>query len=252
MRQCPHARSARRLTHAAHVCGCAVTAASALAAYFAWCTPTDAPLSAEEEEAVEALRLRALVAFDPTNEAHVALLHTLWARGFPERPMPAPRGTHWADMGWQGQDPATDLRAAGHLSAVCLLFFAERYPAAFRELLLKENGTRSAWEYPFAAGGVNLAASLADALGVAALLPKRAKAPLAPNRAFAALLARDSRAFEEMFVAVFVRLDKEWLAARAGYMDFPTIVSRAVAAALAALGGGADDTARVCATIAAG
>ena len=215
-----------------------------------WCAPSEAPLSDDEEEAVERLRERALLPFDAANETHVALLHTLWARAFPERPLPAPRGAHWGDLGWQGHDPATDLRAAGHLAATALVYFAERHTAAFQRLLMKSDGARSAWEYPFAVGGVNLVAALVDALGVAALLPKRAKgaAPPPPNRSFAALQARHPHAFEELFCAAFIRLDAEWLTAKASYMDFNDICGRAVAAALAALDAG-DDIASVCAAL---
>ena len=33
----------------------------------------------------------------------------------------------WKDIGFQGKDPRTDFRGGGHLSLVCLMFFAENY-----------------------------------------------------------------------------------------------------------------------------
>jgi len=212
-------------------------------AYVFWCSPGAAtpPLSDEEEEAVERLRERALVAFSAEDEAHVALLHSLWTRTFSSRPLPAPRGPHWPELGWQGQDPATDLRAAGHLCAECLLHFAEHRPEVWGSLVRKEHGSRSEWEYPCAVAGVNLVAELVDALGVACLLPQHRGKPRPPNRAFAALLVRHPAAFEELFCSAFVRLDKEWLEARASNMDFPHICSRAINGTVAALSGGSDD-----------
>ena len=200
---------------------------------------------------MERLRERALLPFDAADEAHVALLHALWARTFAARPLPAPRGPHWSELGWQGQDPSTDLRAAGHLSAECLLHFATSRPDAWGSLVRKEHGSRSEWEYPVSVAGVNLVASLVDALGVARLLPQRKGKPPPPNRAFAALLVRHPTAFEELFCAAFIRLDKEWLEARASYMDFPHICSRAVDGTLAALSSASDgDLAAVCSSVA--
>ena len=114
-----HSFGGRLWSSAAGVYTLAVAAASAVIAYVFWCSPSAAapPLSDDEEEAVERLRQRALLPFDASDEAHVKLLHQLWARTYTTRPLPAPRGPHWSEMGWQGVDPSTDLRAAGLLAA---------------------------------------------------------------------------------------------------------------------------------------
>ena len=219
-----------------------VAAGTAVFAYIFWCSPAASapPLTDEEEEAVAQLGERALRPFDAACEAHVALVHALWTHTFPAHPLPAPKGSHWSELGFQGHDPATDLRAAGLLSAECLLHFAQHRPTAWGALVRKERGLRSDWEYPVCAAGCNLAASLVDALGVARLLPQRKEKTLLPNRAFAALLARHPTAFEELFCSAYVRLDALWLEARASYMDFPHICSRAIDGTIAALGEGSD------------
>ena len=224
---------------ATHVAQCrrAVAAGTAAFAYIFWCSPAAAtpPLTDEEEEAVALLGERALRPFDAASEAHVALVHALWTHTFPARSLPAPKGPHWSELGFQGQDPSTDLRAAGLLSAECLLHFAQHRPETWGTLVRKERGLRSDWEYPVSAAGCNLAASLVDALGVARLLPQRKEKTLLPNRAFAALLARHPTAFEELFCSAYVRLDALWLEAFASYMDFPHICSRAIDGTIAAL-----------------
>lgn len=48
-------------------------------------------------------------------------------------------------------------RGAGFISLECLLHMAQHQEAAFRRLMLKSEGARAQWEYPFAAGGVNVA-----------------------------------------------------------------------------------------------
>ena len=97
----------------------------------------------------------------------------------------------------------------------CLLYFAENKGDTWRRLVAKSEGSRSEWEYPVCAAGVNLVASLVDALGVACLLPQNRGKPRPPNRAFAALLVRHpDSAFEELFCSAYVRLDKEGLQVR--------------------------------------
>lgn len=67
-------------------------------------------------------------------------------------------------MGWQGVDPATDFRSGGVLSLQNLVWFAKHRRETYERLLYKKTGTRSAWEYPFAAAGVNVTFALVDLL----------------------------------------------------------------------------------------
>jgi hypothetical protein len=51
------------------------------------------------------------------------------------KPGPVPRlGPHWADLGFQGEDPATDLRAAGVLGLLQLLFLHSHDAAAAHKI----------------------------------------------------------------------------------------------------------------------
>ncbi|AQK42391.1 ELMO domain-containing protein 2, mRNA [Zea mays] len=67
-------------------------------------------------------------------------------------------------MGWQGVNPATDFRGCGFVSLENLLFFARTYPASFKRLMLKQQGMRTTWEYPFAVAGVNISYMLIQLL----------------------------------------------------------------------------------------
>lgn len=51
--------------------------------------------------------------FDPAKTEHVALLKEMWGFVFPDDAYPGDKGTHWEQLGFQGKDPATDLRGAG-------------------------------------------------------------------------------------------------------------------------------------------
>jgi ELMO/CED-12 family len=57
----------------------------------------------------------------------------------------------------------------------------------------------------------------------------------AAGMAFAQLLTYEVNAFEELYVATFEVLDRQWLAARASYMQFPMVLDGAIAAVKKAL-----------------
>ena len=78
---------------------------------------------------------------DDENEVHLAVLHTLYTRLMgTDRAMPR-YGKHWEDVGFQGSDPATDLRGCGMLGLtqlLCLVTQSFTNAAAIHEL----SGTR--------------------------------------------------------------------------------------------------------------
>jgi hypothetical protein len=52
------------------------------------------------------------------------------------RQVAVPRyGVHWGELGFQGDDPATDLRTSGLLGALQLAALPEQHPALARALL---------------------------------------------------------------------------------------------------------------------
>jgi ELMO domain-containing protein len=80
-------------------------------------------------------------------------LAKLWSVTFPEekwKPGPNPR---WKDAGFQGIDPASDFRGGGVYSLLNLVYMAQQHNAAFRRLMLKTDGKRAEYEYPFSAAG---------------------------------------------------------------------------------------------------
>ena len=65
----------------------------------------------------------ALHAFDNTDNFHTTVLDTIY-RSLMNSQVSCPRfGSHWEDIGFQGNDPATDLRGAGMLGLVNLFDF---------------------------------------------------------------------------------------------------------------------------------
>jgi len=203
-------------------------------------------LSVGQLAELQRLRERISVPYDPDSPQHQGALRALWAAAFPGEPCTVLKTERWKDMGWQGTDPATDFRGAGFLSLECHLYMAEHHPVLFDALRHKRRGSRSAWEYPFAAAGVNLTFTLLELLD----LRHAARSPnSAAGRAFLRLLpdgsstsgsstegstpgdrdqARQHSAaaspFEELYCAAYAALDRHWLAARATYMEFPAVM----------------------------
>lgn len=67
----------------------------------------------------------ARIPFDPSDATHAALLQALYVV-FTRKPTPPERvaltGPHWAEVGFQGDNPATDLRSCGMLGLLHLYF----------------------------------------------------------------------------------------------------------------------------------
>jgi len=165
------------------------------------------------------LQERLAIPFDGSLPQHQEALKALWQVSFPERVMPGLVSPHWKDMGWQGNDPATDFRGGGFISLENLLFFARRFPVVFQKLLHKEEGQRAEWEYPFAVAGLNITFMLIQ------LLDLRAAKPSSPSAAsFFSMLAADENAFDLLFCVAFQMLDAQWLAQGASYMEFNAVL----------------------------
>jgi hypothetical protein len=55
-------------------------------------------------------------------------------------------GSHWTDIGFQGTDPSTDLRGAGMLGVLQLLYFVSEFPKTAKAILRHSQDSR--FEFP--------------------------------------------------------------------------------------------------------
>jgi hypothetical protein len=89
--------------------------------------------------------------FQPTNKSHGHMLRTIFHSLEGDN---VPLGSHrWMDIGFQGCDPATDIRGTGMLGVLQLLFFCERYSklaCQIHQLSNKESN-----KFPLAVAGFN-------------------------------------------------------------------------------------------------
>ncbi|XP_040955471.1 uncharacterized protein [Gossypium hirsutum] len=125
-------------------------------------------LTPSEEECLQRLQNHIDIAYDSSIPEHQEALRALWNAVFPEEELHGLISEQWKEMGWQGKDPSTDFRGGGFISLENLLFFARHFPKSFKDLLWKQEGDRSAWEYPFAVAGVNITFMLIQMLDLEA------------------------------------------------------------------------------------
>ncbi|KAL4213456.1 ELMO/CED-12 family-domain-containing protein [Rhizopus microsporus] len=92
--------------------------------------------------------------YDSNNKEHEDKLLQLWSKLIPNKPLQSRITKQWVEIGFQGNDPATDFRGMGIQGLNDLLFFAEHYPAHARSILEHANDPLQ-W-YPFAIVGINI------------------------------------------------------------------------------------------------
>lgn len=68
---------------------------------------------------------RRLILYDSKNEEHEKELMKLWELIKPNENLKSRRSNQWQDIGFQGDDPATDFRGMGILGLEQLIFFAQ-------------------------------------------------------------------------------------------------------------------------------
>ncbi|MBA0795600.1 hypothetical protein Gohar_006453, partial [Gossypium harknessii] len=182
------------------------------------------------EECLQRLQNRIDIAYDSSIPEHQEALRALWNAAFPEEELRGLISEQWKEMGWQGKDPSTDFRGGGFISLENLLFFATNFPKSFKDLLWKLEGDRSVWEYPFAVAGVNITFMLIQMLDLEAVfnptLPFISKLAVKienHDSAFLPLIENES-AFDLLYCITFKLMDHQWLAMRASYMDFNTVM----------------------------
>eukprot|EP00798_Chlamydomonas_sp_ICE-L_P013471 gene13471-19330_t len=273
--QIPCAAGARARCRESSDSPCA--AAAAAACYLMACMNTYWPapfnMSLLQAERWEALQELVSEPYNEDNAEYKDTLRRLWARSFDTPCPPSLKSSQWTDMGWQGEDPGTDIRGAGMFGLRNLLFFAEHEEATFRRLMKKTDGQRSDWEYPFAAASLNITFTLLQVLdlskggapGTTLVTTSRSADPAVldlskgvapgatlvttsgsadpavygprtlPGQSFLQLLETEHDAFERLHIMTFELLDRVWLERKASYMQFNEVLKAVRARVEAAL-----------------
>ncbi|CAO3632794.1 unnamed protein product [Cunninghamella blakesleeana] len=92
--------------------------------------------------------------YDCTNNIHEQKLLRLWSNLMPNIKLESRLTKQWAEIGFQGNDPATDFRGMGIQGLDDLIYFTKTYPEASQRSFLHSQHPIS-W-YPFAIVGINI------------------------------------------------------------------------------------------------
>uniref|UniRef100_A0AC34FIW4 ELMO domain-containing protein n=1 Tax=Panagrolaimus sp. ES5 TaxID=591445 RepID=A0AC34FIW4_9BILA len=97
-----------------------------------------------------------LIPFSDTNPLHWELLCSFYKHIMDTGRKPVPRyGSHWENVGFQGEDPASDLRGVGMLGLCQLLFLSSNALSPQLALQLFELSIDKVHHFPLAVVGLN-------------------------------------------------------------------------------------------------
>jgi len=105
---------------------------------------------------------RRLIPYDSNNDEHEKKLLKLWELMKPDEPLNSRRSNQWQDIGFQGDDPATDFRGMGVLGLEQLVFFIQYdYDNALHCLKISLHPRIG---FPFAVCGITVTALIKELL----------------------------------------------------------------------------------------
>ncbi|KAI8099735.1 ELMO/CED-12 family-domain-containing protein [Halteromyces radiatus] len=97
---------------------------------------------------------RAHTKFDGTNQLHEQKLLKLWNSLMPDVELEARLTRQWGEIGFQGNDPASDFRGMGMQGLDDLVYYSKTYPTSCQRTFHSSQHPVS-W-YPFAIVGINI------------------------------------------------------------------------------------------------
>eukprot|EP01103_Thecamoeba_quadrilineata_P016407 TRINITY_DN5478_c0_g1_i1.p1 TRINITY_DN5478_c0_g1~~TRINITY_DN5478_c0_g1_i1.p1 ORF type:complete len:487 (-),score=91.91 TRINITY_DN5478_c0_g1_i1:72-1532(-) len=173
------------------------------------------------------LRLKELwnskkTSFNSEKSHHESMLDRLWSSAFPNQVLDKRISPLWKQLGFQGNDPATDFRGMGLLGLHNLVYFAEKHPLQLRYILSQFR------DYPVATAGINLTSLLLDLLHITKDVADLPATSRDWNSEMVLFLVRcnDFFAYEELYCLCFLLLDSLWERSSASYMEFPVVFAR--------------------------
>ena len=185
--------------------------------------PNKRPPTAAETQTLDAIRADLKTPFDEAT--HGDLLKRLWKAGL-DGPFER-RSQKWQLLGFQGTDPATDLRACKLLGLKTLVTFLETSPRHAEAILESRRITgdfdpRKPGFYPVACAGIEITAFLCECCGLRGPNGAPPPAELPHSNRWAALVGTRT-SFDECFSAVMRALDRRFDEVGGDYMGFASV-----------------------------
>lgn len=158
-------------------------------------------LNTATKQKFEKFKQFAVFKYDPNNEKHEKQLLKLWdvcmnyKKKKGEKIKLSDRiSAQWRELGFQGNNPATDFRGSGILGLHNLIYFATKYPEQFH-LMFVRTRKNSNTSYPFVIAGLNVTMMLHDILGIG-MNAKKCKNLIARKRFIEMLVEEEQQSIE--------------------------------------------------------
>eukprot|EP00744_Colponema_vietnamica_P014021 GILI01019651.1.p2 GENE.GILI01019651.1~~GILI01019651.1.p2 ORF type:complete len:327 (+),score=104.81 GILI01019651.1:80-982(+) len=154
--------------------------------------------------------------YNKENSEHETQLELLWSLLKPEVRRSGRLTKEWGEIGFQGEDPATDFRGMGLLGLVNLVYFAKTYSKQCQQVLANSN--HPAHWYSFAIAGINITGwcvKLLESRQVNRFFYRTADASADPLEAF-----------NELYCLVFWEFNKFWQEEKPNVMMFEQVSQR--------------------------
>ena len=124
----------------------------------------------------------------------------------------------WRVLGFQGDDPTSDLRASGVLGLHALVYFAENYTGLFLHLAREQTQVSPDMYYPVATAGINITFLMTKLLGLSR------QAMWCPSLSMHPLFFYKPCAWEELYTIITRFFDQKWKRMMVGYMGFQLVL----------------------------
>jgi len=183
--------------------------------------PLRAP-SSEEVAVLGQLVEKASTKFDPdTNPTQMAMLQEMWST-FHDNIHGASgpflrSGKDWCKIGFQSEDPVSDVRGGGQLAVEQLLYFMKEFPSTAIGMAECRNDGDTEQYMPWATAGINVTAMLLEIFGAMEHGLKRDFT--AHQHAFFHFAATEVD-FHRLYVVAFEELDTTWDKEHGTYLSF--------------------------------
>jgi len=175
---------------------------------------------------MENLRQACTIPFNMESKDHRIALFSFGAVALGEgvlRSDEALLSERWGTIGFQGNNPATDFRAAGLFGLQNLHYFVTTNPAQFSRMV--NRSTDREHYLPVALAGLNLTFKLTHLLCASRPLNTMLSQQEAEIfSAFLTLLQADEYVFEEIYCSAFLYLDHIWVKHRKRYREFNAVL----------------------------
>ena len=178
--------------------------------------------TSNELSVIEQIRLDITTVYE--KEKHEELMRIFYSLAIsPDESQYRPQDPCWKLIGFQNEDPVSDIRGGGILSLRCLIYFFEKRSAIAKDMINRRSDRTDGANYPIAAAGINVCRMLA--ILFEAIKPTGQSKGIEHSHKLYWHILNEESSFYRLFVIAFRILDDQFDELTATYMDFPNVIN---------------------------